>query len=87
MDFLIYEQQDGIVTLTMNRPEERNPLSDESQFDEFVSACARIRADLSVRCVILTGAGNAFCAGGNIKHMRDKLGIAEGSTLDIQNRA
>ena len=86
MDFLIYEKQDGIVTLTMNRPEERNPLSDEAQFDEFVNACARIRADMSARCVILTGAGSAFCAGGNIKHMRDKLGIAQGSTLEIQNR-
>ncbi len=86
MAFLLYEQQDGIVTLTMNQPEARNPLSDESQFAEFTDACARIRADLSVRCVILTGAGSAFSAGGNIKHMRDKQGIAEGSALDIQNR-
>lgn len=86
MDFLLHDQQDGIVTLTMNRPQERNPLSDEAQFEEFTAACARIRADLSVRCVILTGAGTAFCAGGNIKHMRNKQGIAEGSALDIQNR-
>ena len=85
-NFLDYAQQSGVVTLTMNRPEQRNPLSDQAQFDEFVDVCARIRADLSVRCVILTGAGSAFCAGGNIKHMRDKVGIAEGSALDIQNR-
>ena len=85
-NFLIYEQHDGVVTLTMNRPEARNPLSDESQFRELIDVCERIRGDESVRCAILTGTGSAFCAGGNIKHMRDKQGIAEGSALDIQNR-
>ncbi|MBM3396352.1 MAG: enoyl-CoA hydratase, partial [Betaproteobacteria bacterium] len=43
--FLIYEQQDGIVTLTMNRPEERNALSENSQMDEFVATCDRINRD------------------------------------------
>lgn len=52
-DFLFYEQQGGAVTLTMNRPQERNPLSDEGQLGQFVAACARIRADLSVKRVIL----------------------------------
>jgi enoyl-CoA hydratase/carnithine racemase len=86
MSFLQYEQKDGIVTLTMDRPAERNSLSDESQFEEFVQACERIRCDDQVRCVIITGNGSAFCAGGNIKHMRDKQGIAEGSALQIRNR-
>ncbi len=86
MSFLQYEQNDNIVTLVMDRPAERNSLSDESQSEEFVQACERIRNDEQVRCVILTGKGSAFCAGGNIKHMRDKQGIAQGSPRDIQNR-
>lgn len=86
MSFLLYEQNEGVVTLTMDRPAERNSLSDESQFEEFVHACERIRRDDQVRCVILTGSGSVFCAGGNLKHMRDKQGIAKGSPLDIQNR-
>lgn len=85
-DFVLYGQDGHVVTLTLNQPEKRNPLSDESQFAEIVDACQRIRTDASVRCVILSGAGSAFCAGGNIQHMRDKQGIAEGSALDIQNR-
>lgn len=86
MRFLKYEKMDGIVILTMDRPSARNSLSDESQFEEFVQACERIRHDDQVRCVILTGSGSAFCSGGNIKHMRDKQGIAEGSPFEIQNR-
>ncbi len=82
-NFLLYEKDGAIVTLTMNRPEERNPLT--GHFDEFVNACTRINADQSVRCVILTGAGPAFCAGGNVKDMRDKKGIASGSSREIMD--
>lgn len=83
--FLLYDQQDGIVTLTMNRPEERNALSESSQMDEFVDICDRINRDLSVKAVILTGAGSAFSAGGNVKHMRDKKYYSAGSPAQIRN--
>jgi enoyl-CoA hydratase/carnithine racemase len=83
--FLLYEQDGAIVTLTMNRPEERNPLTEQSQYDEIVATCARINRDQSVKCVILTGAGPAFCAGGNVKDMRDKKGIAAGSSREIMD--
>ncbi|MEL6335200.1 MAG: crotonase/enoyl-CoA hydratase family protein [Pseudomonadota bacterium] len=83
-DFLLWEQDGPIVTLTMNRPEERNALSTPDIFDAFEDACQRIDRDLSVRCVILTGAGSAFCAGGNVKQMRDKTGIAAGSPAEIR---
>lgn len=84
--FITYEQaDDGIVTLTMNRPDQRNALSEIPQMLEFVEVCERIANDRSVRVVILTGAGSAFSAGGNIKHMRDKRAFASGSPLDIRN--
>ena len=83
MDFVRYEQSGGVVTLTLNKPEERNALSTPSQWAEVVAACERVRADMSVRAVVLTGAGSAFCAGGNVKDMRDKKGIAGGSAREI----
>ena len=73
-EFLIYEQDDGVATITMNRPDERNALTDDGQFQEFVDVCERINRDLSVRVAILTGAGKAFCAGGNVKRMRELAG-------------
>ena len=69
--FLSYEQSGAIVTLTMNSPETRNALTGNSAPQEFVDACARIAEDLSVRVVVLTGAGTVFSSGGNLKHMQE----------------
>jgi enoyl-CoA hydratase/carnithine racemase len=68
--FLDYRQDGAIVTLTMNQPETRNPLTGNSAVEEFVAACDRIAADMSVKVVVLTGAGTAFSSGGNVKDMR-----------------
>ena len=83
-DFVLYEQQGGVVTLTLNRPDERNALSTQAQWDEIVDACERVQADHSVRCVVLTGAGSAFCAGGNVKDMKQRTGIAAGTPFEIR---
>ena len=69
-NFLTYEQTGAIVTLTMNQPEARNPLTGNSAVAEFLAACARISDDPSVKVVVLTGAGTAFSTGGNVKDMR-----------------
>ena len=84
MPFLLTEQTGAVVTLTLNAPEERNALSHQSQWDEIVDACERIARDQSVKALILTGAGSAFCAGGNVKDMRDKKGIAGGTPYQIR---
>ena len=69
-NFLLYEQNAGVVTLTMNQPEVRNALTGNTAIEDFVAACDKIAADISVRAVVLTGAGSAFCSGGNVKEMR-----------------
>ena len=83
--FLDYQQDGAIVVLTMNRPHERNALTDFAQFDEIVEMCRRINEDASVRVVILTGKGSAFCAGGNVKDMKDRAGMFAGSPLEVRN--
>jgi len=65
-DQLIETFADGVATLTMNRPEARNALTGEMQA-ALTSAIHRVAADPSVRAVVLTGAGGAFCAGGDVK--------------------
>lgn len=69
-NFLKYEQDGAVVTLTMNQPETRNPLTGNTAVAEFVAACERITRDTSVHVVIVTGAGSAFSSGGNVKDMR-----------------
>lgn len=71
-DFLLYEQTGSIVTLTMNEPEKRNPLSGNTSLTELVAAAERIHDDQSVRCVILTGNGPSFSAGGDIRVMKQQ---------------
>jgi enoyl-CoA hydratase/carnithine racemase len=68
--FLQFDRDGAIVTLTMNQPEIRNPLTGNSAVDEFLDAFARISADMSVKAVVITGAGAAFSSGGNVKDMR-----------------
>ncbi|MBP8133731.1 MAG: crotonase/enoyl-CoA hydratase family protein [Zoogloea sp.] len=83
-DFVVFEQQGGIVTLTLNAPGERNALSSQAQWDAVVQACEQVQRDQSVKVVILTGAGSAFCAGGNVKDFRDKRGLAAGGGMAVR---
>jgi enoyl-CoA hydratase/carnithine racemase len=83
-NFLNYEQDGAIVTLTMNAPEVRNALTGNAAVDEFEAACARINADRSVRVMILTGAGTVFSSGGNVKDMKRFLGDAIAPAAIVQ---
>jgi len=65
-DQLIETIEDGVATLTLNRPEARNALTDEMQA-ALQEAIPRLAGDRSVRVVVITGAGRAFCAGGDVK--------------------
>ena len=65
-DHLIETHDAGVCTLTMNRPEARNAMSG-SMMAALNEAIPRVAADPAVRCVVLTGAGGAFCSGGDVK--------------------
>ena len=70
MSVLRYEQQGPVVTLTLDEPASRNALTGNSAVIEFVDAARRIATDMSVRAVIITGAGPVFSSGGNVKDMK-----------------
>jgi 2-(1,2-epoxy-1,2-dihydrophenyl)acetyl-CoA isomerase len=74
---LTESHQDGVAILTMDRPERRNAL-DRAMIDGLLEALPRLARDESVGCVVLTGAGAAFCAGGDVKAMSEAEG-AEGA--------
>ncbi len=73
-DLLITRQDGPILTITLNQPERRNPISDNDMVDAICNAFDAADRDMSVRCVILTGAGSAFCSGGDLKQMRPDSG-------------
>ncbi len=68
---LVLEEREGaVVTIRLNRPDKLNALNIELG-DALVHALLRTVEDRSVRCVVVTGAGRAFCAGGDIELLRD----------------
>ena len=56
---------DGVVLLTLDLPDKRNPMTDEMTA-AWVEATDELRGDRSVRCVVVTGAGKGFCSGGDL---------------------
>ena len=68
---LLREDAGGMCTLTLNRPDDYNALS-EAMLGELQSALDAIAADRSVRVVVLAARGKAFCAGHDLKEMRAK---------------
>ena len=79
---------DGVATLTLNRPEVRNAL-DMAMRRELEEALTALAGDGQVRVLVVRGAGEHFCAGGDVKFMRDNpMTAAEGQTrVEAINRA
>jgi isohexenylglutaconyl-CoA hydratase len=81
MSTLLIERQGAVETWTMNDPATRNALSD-AVVDGLLQACARAAQDATLRIVVLTGAGGAFCAGGSLGGFASLIGqpLQEGQT-------
>ena len=69
---LVERRHDGVVTLTFNRPQAHNAL-DPGLSGELERSVEELRGDAGLRAVVLTGAGESFCAGGDIKSMREAV--------------
>ena len=78
---LIETISDGVATLTLNRPERLNALSTPIM-DGLLEALPRLAADASVGVIVLTGAGRAFCAGGDVKRMAEEP-VARSTDEDV----
>jgi 2-(1,2-epoxy-1,2-dihydrophenyl)acetyl-CoA isomerase len=73
----------GVLTLTMNRPEAKNALS-RPMVEALGKQLALAELDVAVKCIVLTGAGNGFCAGGDVKGMAASGdGTVGANTIDV----
>jgi len=73
----LYEVAEGVATITLNRPERLNALTFEV-YRELTDTFAALQDERAVRAVVVTGAGRAFCSGGDVRDI-----IADLQTLDI----
>jgi enoyl-CoA hydratase/carnithine racemase len=83
--FLVVEREGPVVTATLNRPDQRNAITTQDDIEAITGFCADMAADATVRAIVLTGAGSAFCAGGNVKDMAAKRGMFAGSPYALRN--
>jgi enoyl-CoA hydratase/carnithine racemase len=63
---ILYDKQDKIGTITLNRPENRNSMDPETM-PAFQKILDRVRQDKKLRCLIITGSGSSFCSGADFK--------------------
>jgi enoyl-CoA hydratase/carnithine racemase len=75
---ILYDVADNILTITLNRPEKLNAFTG-TMMSEMIDAFQRANKDDNIRCIIVTGAGRAFCAGADLS--------AGASTFDATQRA
>jgi 2-(1,2-epoxy-1,2-dihydrophenyl)acetyl-CoA isomerase len=85
-DHLLARVEDGVAVLTMNRPERRNALSAE-MLTALGATLERVEADDAVGAVVLTGAGGAFCAGGDVKGFAERSPGAPAASAERSQRA
>lgn len=82
-DPVLFNRDGGVVTLTLNEPATRNAVS-PAITEALVARIREVNQDLSIRCVILTGAGEGFSSGGNVKEMKEKKGLFGGTPAEIR---
>lgn len=84
MSLMTLERRGAVAVLTLNRPEAMNALGAPGDGDQVQAVCAEVNADPSIRCVVLTGAGRAFSAGGDVKAMKAREGAFGGGAVQIR---
>ena len=84
-DLVTLEIDGPIATLTLSRPDAMNALGAPGDGDKVQAVCNRINDDNAIRCAILTGAGRAFSAGGDVKAMKTRTGAFGGSGVSIRD--
>ncbi|MCA9716392.1 MAG: enoyl-CoA hydratase/isomerase family protein, partial [Myxococcales bacterium] len=82
---LRYEIDGAVATITLDRPAARNAYS-EAMVTSLIAALDEAERDDAVRCLVLTGAGEAFSAGGDLKRMRDRVGMFAGGAAELRSR-
>jgi 2-(1,2-epoxy-1,2-dihydrophenyl)acetyl-CoA isomerase len=82
MTFATFEKKGRVAVVTLNRPESRNAIATQQDCDDLSAALRRANDDREINAVVLTGAGKSFCAGGDLKAIRERTGIGPRETPD-----
>lgn len=82
----LLELENGVALVTLNRDDVRNELTGTALVDDLLAVVEWIKREPAVGALVLTGAGSAFSAGGNVKHMRNREAAFAGDAYKVQQR-
>ncbi len=80
---ILFQVDEGIATLTLNRADIRNAITHPEIIAEIKSVCSHVNTDLETRVLIVTAVDPAFCSGGNVKDMKERKGMFAGTPAEI----
>lgn len=83
MSKVLVEKSGRVAAVTINAPETRNTMTDAAMIEALLAAFGNVESDPGISVMILTGAGTAFSAGGDVKAMANRTGMFAGAPLDI----
>lgn len=86
MTIISLRKEGSVAILTLDRPEMMNALGEPGDGNAMSAACIAINDDPDIRCAILTGAGKAFSAGGNVKAMADTEAVYNGPVMHARSQ-
>jgi len=85
-DFIQFETRGHVAVLTLTRPDKLNAMPELTDGEAFAAVCDRIGGDQGIRCAVITGAGRAFSAGGDVKAMQARAELFAGGATAIRER-
>jgi enoyl-CoA hydratase/carnithine racemase len=83
---ILFQIDQGIATITLNRPDIRNAITHREIIEEIKSVCEQVNADLNVKALIVTAVDPAYSSGGNVKDMKDRKGMFQGTPAEIMEK-
>jgi enoyl-CoA hydratase/carnithine racemase len=80
---IMFKVDGAVATMTLNRADIRNAITHTEIISEIESVCALVNEDLAIKVLIVTAVDPAFCSGGNVKEMKDRKGMFQGSPAEV----
>ena len=83
---ILFQIDQGIATLTLNRPDIRDAITHREIIEEIKSVCKQVNEDMDIKVLIVTAVDPAYSSGGNVKDMKDRKGMFQGTPAQIMEK-
>ena len=83
---ILFNVDQGIATATLNRPDIRNAITHPEIIAEIKTVCKQVNQNVDIKVLIVTAVDPAYSSGGNVKDMKDRKGMFQGSPAEIMEK-